>query len=393
MKPTFQMRKELDFTLEGTKKRLERLDQIVTKFDDELVDYYDNHFVSNKTSTSFEQDIIGQDLEKLADYLLYADNKEQRQKTKKHKDERGILSRSQIERNARKEMLTDDLSYFEKSNDNLYNQSFFTKDKRFKNKMECNEDTPKKRKAKQKNKESKKITKEDLEKYPVLKDAHEAIEKLKIEVETGKDSHGLTLNEEQIRKKRWLMIELKKDQVAYKDSMKKYINAKSVIHQSSNGMFDVNFRDQEVIEFLFLEYSHLKQHCFDDLAGDLKHVMMDFEQLVDSTSFSEIVKDVLIFKIDGLTREQIIEELQHKYSIKFSKKHISQLIRSTIPKKLIENYRKQLEDWYYLEIVKGTYKTCSNCGQIKLANENYFYKETKGDFGLKATCKECYSKK
>jgi hypothetical protein len=393
MKPTFQMRKELDFTLEGTEKRLKQLDDIVSKYDDKLVDYYDNHYIANKTSTSFEQDIIGQDLEKLADYLLYADNKEQRQKTNKHKDERGILSRSQIERNARKETLTDDLSYFEKSNENLYNQSFYTKEKRFKNKMQCNEEKPKKRKAKQKNRESKKVTKEDLEKYPVLKDQNEAIQKLKKEVETGLDSHGQTLSEEQLRKKRWLMIELKKDQVAYKDTMKKYVNAKSVINPTKNGNFDINFRDQEVIEFLFYEYSHLKQQCFDDLTGDLKHVLMDFEQLVDATPFSEIVKEVFILKIDGLSRDQIIKELEHKYEITFSKQHISTLIRNTIPKKIIDTFSKKLEDWYYLEIVKGTYKTCLNCGQIKLANENYFRRESKGKYGVRATCKICDSAK
>jgi hypothetical protein len=393
MKPKFQMRKELDFTLEGTKKRLEKLYEILCDHDEELVDYYDNHYIANKTSTSFEQDIVGQDLEKLADYLLYADNKEQRHESKKHKDERGILSPSQIERNSRKETLTDDLSYFEKSNHTMEKHSFYTKDKRFKNKMECKEDNPKKRKARNKNKDTKKITKEDLEKYPVLKDTNEAIEKLKYEIETGLDAHGYELNEEQLRKKRWLMIELRKDQVAYKDSMKKYVNAKSVLNQSLNGEIDVNFRDQEVIEFLFHEYSHLKEYSFDDLSSDLKHILMDFEQLVDNTPFSEIVKEVFILKIDGLSHDEINNELEHKYHITFSKKHISKLLRSAIPKKIIDTYGKQFEDWYYLEIVKGTYKTCTNCGEVKLASENYFRKESKGKYGVKAVCKTCDSTK
>lgn len=393
MKPTFQMRKDLDFTLEGTEKRLEKLNEIVTRYDDHLVDYYDNHFVANKTSTSFEQDIVGQDLEKLADYLLYADNKEQRQETKKYKDERGILSNSQIARNSKKETLTDDLSYFEKSNHSEDNQSFYTKDKRYKNKMNGKEETFKKRKAKSKNKDTKKITKDDLEKYPVLKDTNDAIERIKKEIETGFDSYGNELNEDQLRKKRWLMIELRKDQVAYKDSMKKYVNAKSVINQSLNGEIDVNFRDQEVIEFLFHEYSHLKEYSFDNLSSDLKHILMDFENLVDNTPFSQIVKDVFILKIDGLSHEEINKALEHKYAITFSKKHISQLLRSAIPKKIIETYRKQFEDWYFLEVVKGTYKTCSKCNEVKLATETYFRKERKGKYGVKAVCKSCDSTK
>jgi hypothetical protein len=393
MKPTFQMNKELDFTLEGTSKRLEKLNDVIQKYDSQLVNYYDEHFIANKTSTSFEQDIVGQDLEKLADYLLFADNKEQRKKSKEEKEEYSVLTKSQIERNNRKETLSDDLSYFEENVKNANNHSFYSEDKRFKNKMNIKEEKPKKRKAKLKQTDTKSITKEDLEKYPVLKQTSEIIEKITQEIKKGKDEFGNVLSADMIRKKKWLCIELKKDQVAYKDSMKKHVNPKSVIKQSLNGKIDVNFSDQEVVEFLFHEYSQLKQYCFDNIESDLKHVLMDFEKLVDETPFSDILKEIFILKIDGLCHSEINKELEHKYQIQFGKQHISTIIRNTIPKKIIDTHRKQLEDWFYREIVRGKYKCCTRCGEIKLATDNYFSKDKKGIFGYKSICKLCHSTK
>lgn len=393
MKTTLPMNKELDFNLQGTVQRIDKLHNIIEKYDSQLVDYYDNHYVVNKTSTSFEQDLVGQELEKLADYLLFADNKEQRKKPKEEQEDISILSRSQIERNAKKETLTDDLTYFENIAKDSTKHSFYSDDKRFKNKMNIKEDKPKKRKMKQKNLERKSITKFDLEKFPVLKQTNELLELLKQEIKTGMDINGNKLNEEQIRKKKWFSIELKKDQVAYKDAMSKHVHAKSVIRQSMQGKLDVNFADLEAIEFLFHEYSNLKEYCFDDINSDLKHVIMDFEQLVDSTPLSEILKEVFVLKVDGLSHSEINHHLSEKYQIQFGKQHISTMVRNIIPKKIIDNYRKQREDWFYTEIVKGKYKKCNRCGEIKLASDTYFSKDKKGFFGYKSICKKCHSTK
>lgn len=391
MKPTFQMSKELDFNLEGTAPRLEKLQNIINHYDEHLVDYYDNYYIANKTSSSFEQDIVGHDLEKLADYLLFADNKEQRKKPKEEQISTGIITRSQNERNQKRESLTDDLSMYENNLKYNVKPSFYSEDKRHKKKMDIEEENPKKRKLKMKRTDTKSITKEDLEKYPVIKETYELVDKIKQEISTGMDMFGNILNEEQIRKKRWLNIELRKDAVAYKDAMQKHVNAKSVIKQGLNGKLDVNFADQEVIEFLFLEYSQLKQYCFDDINSDLKHILMDFEKLVDSASLPEIIKEVFVLKVDGLSHAEINKELEHKFQIQFGKQHISTIIRNIIPKRIIDTYLRNREDWFYLEIVKGKYKKCTRCHEIKLASDSYFSKDKKGSYGYKSICKKCYS--
>ena len=36
---------------------------------------------------------------------------------------------------------------------------------------------------------------------------------------------------------------------------------------------------------------------------------------------------------------------------------------------IINQYDKKYTDWYYLNICKGTYKKCTECGEIKLISE------------------------
>ena len=52
---------------------------------------------------------------------------------------------------------------------------------------------------------------------------------------------------------------------------------------------------------------------------------------------------------------------------------------------------KDYEDWYYLNIAKGTYKTCSTCGEVKLISE--FTKNSKEHDIYKPECKECRNKR
>ena len=61
--------------------------------------------------------------------------------------------------------------------------------------------------------------------------------------------------------------------------------------------------------------------------------------------------------------------------------------------KLVDEYERFFEDnIYYLEIVKGKYKTCTVCGEVKIATERNFYKDNSGQFGLRAECKDCFRK-
>ena len=43
--------------------------------------------------------------------------------------------------------------------------------------------------------------------------------------------------------------------------------------------------------------------------------------------------------------------------------------------------------------MKGKYKKCSKCGEIKIANERHFGKHPKTKDGFQSVCKECDKKR
>ena len=61
-------------------------------------------------------------------------------------------------------------------------------------------------------------------------------------------------------------------------------------------------------------------------------------------------------------------------------------ILNLIQRQMIENYEL---DYYYTELVKGKWKTCSKCGETKIANEYYFARQSTGKDGFRAYCKKC----
>ena len=58
---------------------------------------------------------------------------------------------------------------------------------------------------------------------------------------------------------------------------------------------------------------------------------------------------------------------------------------------IIKQYEEDYENWYYLNIRKGVYKTCSRCGKTKLISR--FDKEKTGRYGVRGYCKNCYNRK
>lgn len=58
-----------------------------------------------------------------------------------------------------------------------------------------------------------------------------------------------------------------------------------------------------------------------------------------------------------------------------------------IPKKISQQYKFEYEDWYYTEVEKGQYKTCSKCGEVKLVSQFGKHPNTKD--GFQSNCKKC----
>ncbi len=115
-------------------------------------------------------------------------------------------------------------------------------------------------------------------------------------------------------------------------------------------------------------------------------IQTDLEQLIKDCNLSEKDLEILHMYRAGMTLEAIGRKLN------ITKKAVDKYIDKII-KNIIDTYNKQYEDWYYLEVEKGTYKTCSKCGEVKLANERNFAKDKTGKYGVRGACKECDDKK
>lgn len=115
-----------------------------------------------------------------------------------------------------------------------------------------------------------------------------------------------------------------------------------------------------------------------DLQEDLDCIVMDLENLLENVKLTDKQSQILKLWKKDLTQEYISKILG------VSKQAVNKQIDSIV-KNIINEYEKQYEDWYYLNIRKGEYKRCSKCGKVKLISR--FSKN--GKLGYRSNCKDC----
>lgn len=98
-------------------------------------------------------------------------------------------------------------------------------------------------------------------------------------------------------------------------------------------------------------------------------------------------------KLIGRSNAEIQLMLQLNHGIKHSVEYISSLWRNKIPKLIAETAVKEYLNWYYTTKERGKWKTCSKCGQTKLAHSLYFSKNKTSKDHFYSICKECRNKK
>jgi hypothetical protein len=136
-------------------------------------------------------------------------------------------------------------------------------------------------------------------------------------------------------------------------------------------------------------YAELKEGVWDKPDSDLWILLHEFENLVEKSDLEPFEKDILIYKIDKMTGEDICLEINSKYEMELSERNLSRIYSEVIPKKLVDTYNEIYEEWLYTYKVKGNFKQCKKCGENKVLNERNFYKEPKGKDGFKSTCIKC----
>ena len=251
------------------------------------------------------------------------------------------------------------------------------------------------------------LTQEDIDTIPSLKEKAEYIERLKqrLETTTGKAKYNVKRDLINTYKEMYVIKTSFKGQ-----STKAKLNAQiaSMAHMPipehiyldendvprSDGFISLLKPDH--VFFLLKYYQILKQESWEDLHSDMRWLLIDLEDTVVRALLPqhEILYDLLVWEIDGLTGAEIAEKMADKYGVFHSEQYFSTLWCRKIPKMVAEQAQKDWLIWHYrFEDPKNAkWKICNTCGKTKPAHSLFFHKNTSRD-GFYSKCKDCRSKK
>lgn len=361
----FTISNELDYSLLSLNARKEKVEDILNKHDENLLDYYENYLKVNigQNEKLSEFDLVSKDLEKVADYLLYMDNKEQREKLKQEK----LLNKRFSETAKKKEILTDNFTFVENEKREIVkNVKIYGKIK---------------------------VVEQDRKEHEELADTGRLITLLKKQILSKKDSKGNSLSNEQLKKLRWYLIDLGKEEIAIKEQLKRYITFKNIYPTSP--YFDIknfSFANPVHVKTLMDVCKNLKEKTADKTDNEFKILIFVFEDLVEKAIKEPILEKIFQMKIDGSIQNNIRKEIFQKFNIDITQQRIDQIINETIPNLIVQQYKQEFEDYIFTFMKKGNYKTCSKCNNNFLATTKYFHKLSASEDGLRNDCKKCRSK-
>ena len=344
---------KLDYTLESPEERKQLVEKILEECPNPTPQY----------------------LETLGDYLVLCMEKQE-------KKERKILTENRMTTVNKRETSFEGLvAQLENGEDGIYNMISNNKNVIFQPKVM--------------------ITKKDVEEIPGLAQLREAIKywEERLKTATGRDAF--------IIKK--AIIDLRKDQYILKDAYRKPIIPKNVTRSrnltplNDDFSFDddgyvvpegVSLCDPKIVSTILCNYSLFKQESWGEFEKDLWFIMTDFDNVADAALKDyPLYERIVEYKIDGLQNVEIQEKIQQEFGIKHSVEYISSLWRNKIPKIIASEAEDRVLENYFVNEVKGKYKKCSRCGEIKLAHNKYFSKNKTSKDGFYSICKCCRNSK
>lgn len=306
-----------------------------------------------------ENDLSPQNLENLANYLLIALDK-------KEKREKRILTDNRLSTINKRETSMEGLSdKLENGEDGIYPLMHEDKNAILSPKIS--------------------ITEKDLEEIPFLKQIKTSIERLKA-----------------IKPRNYIIqqaiINLSQTLYMVKMAYRKPISFNvfpSLTFKNVEWSDWIDFKNTKHVSAIIKNYSKLRDDLDEKVQDDLYWVVKDFERLVDDYLRPALPHYflILVLKIDGLGNDEINERLLEEFGFNYSNEYLSTLFNKKLPKVISEMAIKEELLWEYTFKKKGTWKKCGRCGQIKLARQEYFSKNTGTPDGFYSICKECRSRK
>lgn len=366
-KTIFDFTKNLDYTL-TQQERIEELNKRFSNnnFFEELFEQtYDTKrnvdtskikLCLSKSDGIYSETNIAKYLEILTNYILYAPDGEKINK----KTEYNFYTNEELFRKELKEKSLEDIIEKENEKDcrNEILDFLVRKGQNYKNQIK------------------QKITHSDVCSNNILFEYNNYITLLKTEMLTMKENNVSVHSQKRIGS---IIKDVKDDMLLTKDIMNGTIYFKQVLPDSTAidwNEFDWGNRNH-VLQLLSFRPRY---SGFDD---DLNCLIYDLNILMKKIKFTNIEYDIINFMRRDKSEVEIAEILN------VTQQNISKSM-NRIYRKIYNTYIINYDEWYYTYIEKGTWKRCSKCGEIKLANERYFHKEPKGKDGLKSVCKKCF---
>lgn len=333
-----------------------------------------NGLIHDIVSEIGEENLNHKALEIMADYLVFCMEKEEKRKRKILTDNRMTTV------NKRESSLEGIAAKLESGEDGLY--KLITNDKNVIL-------TP-----------SISIEKRDIDDIPLLRQLRETIAGLEKKTVEGKDAYRL----------KKMIIELRQDQYIIKNSFRRpiyflranrgsqvidwsndtgYENAKGEYVQVSENRLDLT--KYQHVSAVLCNYTLLKQKTEDEFNSETRWMIKSLENIIEDVLPEKhpLYYDIVIWKIDGKSNLEIQELLADKYGMTHSQEYISSLFRNKIPKVIAEAVKEQWVVWFYTNKAKGEWKTCTRCGETKLAHNRFFSINKTAKSGFYSICKHC----
>lgn len=201
------------------------------------------------------------------------------------------------------------------------------------------------------------------------------------------------------------IIELRKEQYSLRQNVKPPMQVRNKTIQNHQPTLDdsytldannrvipsgMSLADPKVCRAILNNYSGLKEAGYGNFDSYLWYLMEDFDR-VSSKALADypIYEELVTLKIDGCKNQAVADALCTKFGVGWSASYVSALWSGRIPRLIASVGEDEILDYHFLNIEKGTYKTCPICKQVKLANTKYFSRNSYSPDGFYSICKQC----
>lgn len=195
-----------------------------------------------------------------------------------------------------------------------------------------------------------------------------------------------------------ILIDMRRHQYYIKDAYKsaikfnhsdkpmpQKINWSAPVHVGGDQFVEFDWENYKHVAALIKNYSGIRMDNWEDPLSWGTIMIIDFDRYVDMADLTPVELQILISRIDGLTAQQINEELIKKFGRGYTNNYISLFASEKIPRKISLAAKR-----YRLKCDKNvTRAVCPKCGQ-EYPDDPCFFK-TMPDRSV--ICKDCDKKR